>query len=75
MITQQGFFLLLTTTLFMIVRAKFIIQSPPELKARLEQMYPDGIHYSVANYGDVPFGKSLSGTVFTSTFLENCEFE
>lgn len=38
-------------------------------------MYPDGLHYSVANYGDVPFGRSLSGTIYISSFLENCQYE
>lgn len=38
-------------------------------------MYPDGIHYSVANYGDVPFGRSLGGNVYIGTYLENCQYE
>lgn len=41
----------------------------------LEQKYPDGVHYSVANYGDVPYGKSLGGTIYLSSYLENCKFE
>jgi hypothetical protein len=48
---------------------KLIIQSPPELKAKLESLYPEGIRYSIANYGDVPFGKSLAGTIYTGSFL------
>jgi hypothetical protein len=62
-------FFALTALLLVEVSTKLIIQSPPELKSKLEQLYPQGIHYSVANYGDVPFGKSLTGTIYLSSYL------
>lgn len=49
--------------------SKLIIQSPAELKKWVEDKHPDGIPYSVANYGDVPFGKSMSGKIVFSTIL------
>ena len=49
--------------------SKLIIQSPPELKKWVEDKHPDGIPYNVANYGDVPFGKSMSGKIVFSTIL------
>lgn len=56
-------------SLLVLSSSKLIIQSPPELKAKLEQQFPQGIPYSVANYGEVPFGKSLTGTIFVSSYL------
>ncbi len=55
--------------------SKLIIQSPPQLQAQLQTLYPDGIPYSIANYGDVPFGKTLTGNLYMPRFLDNCEYE
>ena len=35
----------------------------------LKEKHPDGIPYSVANYGDVPFGKKMSATIVIGTYL------
>jgi hypothetical protein len=38
------------------------IQSPPELAEYFVKKYPLGnVPYSIANYGDVPYGKVVSG--------------
>ena len=50
-------------------RSGFTIQSPAELKELVEKKHPDGIPYSVANYGDIPFGKEMSGTVVFGSIL------
>lgn len=72
---QHCLSLTLVGILILSIQSKLIIQSPPELKSQLQSKYPKGIHYSVANYGDVPFGRSISGTIYISTFLENCQYQ
>ncbi len=42
--------------------SKMIVQSPSELVQFFAKKYPNGdIPYSIANYGNVPYGKTLSG--------------
>jgi len=55
--------------------SKMIIQSPSELSNYFKQKYADGtIPYSIANYGDIPYGKTISGTISTPRVLENCVY-
>ena len=62
--------------LFFCVHARLVIKSPSELAQLIEARHPDGIPYSVANYGDIPFGKSLGGTIHLPTSVaENCIYE
>ena len=51
------------------ISSTFTIQSPPELKKLIEAKHPKGIPYSVANYGDVPFGKPMTGTIVVGSYL------
>ena len=68
--------LILLLVLFATARSRLTITSPPELVEILNQKHPDGIPYSVANYGDVPFGKSIAGNIFLPpSVLENCIYE
>ena len=58
------------------IQSRFIIKSPPELAKIINEKHPEGIPYSVANYGDIPFGKSLGGTIYLPTSVEeNCIYE
>lgn len=58
------------------VYARLEIKSPPELAKIVKERHPNGIPYSVANYGDVPFGKSLVGNIYLpESYMENCIFE
>ena len=58
------------------IHARFTIKSPPELVKIVNEKHPNGIPYSVANYGDIPFGKSLGGTIYLPTSVEeNCIYE
>lgn len=61
--------LFLLLALLSLTSTRLVIQSPPELKEMLSVKHPDGIPYSVANYGDVPFGKSMSGTIVIGSVL------
>jgi hypothetical protein len=65
-------FVTLVFVMFSLSTQKFIVQSPSELKSTLEKQFPQGIVYSVANYGEVPFGRSLTGVIYINEFLENC---
>lgn len=52
------------------------IQSPSILADFFASKYPGGeIPYSIANYGVVPYGKTLSGEVGVPSVLEDCVFE
>jgi hypothetical protein len=52
------------------------IQSPSKLADFFASKYPGGeIPYSIANYGVVPYGKTLSGEVGVPSVLEDCVFE
>ena len=61
--------LFILLALLSVTSSRLVIQSPPELKEMLSAKHPDGIPYSVANYGDVPFGKSMSGTIVIGSVL------
>ncbi len=50
-------YFLALSILFYSISTTFVVQSPVELAKILKERHPDGIPYSVANYGDVPFGK------------------
>lgn len=42
--------------------AKMVVQGPPELAEYFRQRYGDeGLPYGIANYGLVPYGKTISG--------------
>jgi len=62
-------YFLILFTLFLNTSTTFIVQSPQELVNILKEKHPDGIPYSVANYGDVPFGKKMSATIVIGTYL------
>lgn len=53
---------LLAVAFFTQNQAKMLVQSPPELSIFFEKKYAGkGIPYSIANYGVVPYGKTVSG--------------
>lgn len=55
---------LLIALMVTLVAGTMKIQSPPELAAFFSTKYPDGsIPYSIANYGNVPYGKTISGEI------------
>ena len=60
---------LLLLVLIATTTCKLFISSPTKLVEEIKQKYPEGIPYSIANYGDVPFGTTLSGTVFIPEVL------
>lgn len=48
--------------LTLLTTSKMIVQSPSELVQFFAEKYQNGdIPYSIANYGNVPYGKTLSG--------------
>ncbi len=49
--------------------------SPYDLAQHFSELYPYEIPYSIANFGDVPYGRSLTGTLATPLYLENCIYE
>ena len=52
----------ITISLYASVQSTMYIQSPPALAQYFVNKYPKGnIPYSIANYGDVPYGKVVSG--------------
>lgn len=58
------------------VEPKLSIQSPAKLSAIFASKYgEDGIPYSIANYGSVPYGKSIAGSVGVPSVLEDCLYE
>ena len=58
-----GLFLLPTHT-------KMILHGPTELANYFSNKYGDkGIPFSIANYGEVPYGKTISGKVGTPSVL------
>jgi hypothetical protein len=45
-----------------IATSRMIVQSPPALVELFAIKYPEGdIPFSIANYGVVPYGKTISG--------------
>ena len=58
------------------VSSKMIVQAPSSAVAMFAVKYPNGeIPYSIANYGAVPYGKTISGQIGTPSVLEDCIFE
>jgi len=56
--------------------SKMTIQAPQDLAAYFNNKYgPQGIPYSIANYGIVPYSKTVSGIIGTPSVLEDCIFE
>jgi hypothetical protein len=54
--------ILLLAGLVNIIAAKLQIQSPSTLRSYFDNKYNGkGIPYSIANFGDVPYGKSIIG--------------
>jgi hypothetical protein len=52
------------------------VQAPAALRLYFANKYKDGlIPYSIANYGEVPYGKTLSGEVGIPSVLEDCVYE
>ena len=52
------------------VHSKLTIQAPQDLAAYFNNKYgPDGIPYSIANYGIVPYSKTISGSIAISSVL------
>ena len=46
------------------IHSNFIVHSPHELAEHFDKKYGKaGIPYSIANYGEVPYGKSISGKI------------
>jgi len=59
--------LLLTLNL---AHSKLTIQAPQDLAAYFNDKYGnDGIPYSIANYGIVPYSKTISGSITTPSVL------
>lgn len=55
--------------------AVFTVISPQPLVDFFNKKYPNGsVPYSIANYGDVPYGKTLSGEMGLPSVLEDCVF-
>jgi hypothetical protein len=67
---------LLLLTLLTLASSLLKVQAPPELVAYFSIQYPAGsIPYSVANYGEVPYGKTISGELGLPSVLEDCIYE
>jgi hypothetical protein len=59
--------LLLTLNL---VHSKLTIQAPQDLAAYFSNKYENnGLPYSIANYGIVPYSKTISGSITTPSVL------
>lgn len=68
--------LLLVLLYYQPAESKLTIQAPAELSAALELKYGEaGIPYSIANYGSVPYGKTIAGRVAIPSILEDCLYE
>lgn len=65
----------LITLVFLLIAAlsahsKLIIQAPQDLAAHFNNKYGNqGIPYSIANYGIVPYSKTISGSIGTPSVL------
>jgi len=61
---------LLAVVLLGVAVTHMIVQSPPALVEIFSAKYPDGkIPFSIANYGVVPYGKTISGQIGTPSVL------
>lgn len=68
--------IVLLLAVFNHTHAKMTIQAPQQLAAYFSNKYgAAGIPYSVANYGIVPYSKTVSGAIGTPSVLEDCVFE
>ena len=62
--------------IFSLATPKLIIQSPQQLADAFNSKYKGGeIPYSIANYGAVPYGKTISGEIAIPSVLEDCVYE
>lgn len=62
--------------LLALTTATLRITGHPDLVEYFANKYPGGlVPYSLANYGDVPYGKTLSGEIGLPSVLEDCVFE
>lgn len=56
--------------------SKLSIQTPPALKNIFDVKYNnESIPYSIANFGKIPYGKSITGEMAVPTVLEDCIYE
>lgn len=61
---------ILAITLPLLTNCKIIIQAPTDLAAKIQSKHGDkGIPYSIANYGIVPYGKTISGKLAVPSVL------
>lgn len=52
---------------------RMVVQAPPALQEYFAGRYPGGdIPFSTANYGVVPYGKTITGELGIPSFLEDC---
>jgi hypothetical protein len=66
------------TVLICSVFSHLVIRSPVSLKKYFAEKYgpnSNGIPYSLANFGDVPYGRTIVGELATPSVLENCIYE
>lgn len=71
-------FLLATIVIMALSKSSLKIQSPLALKEFFQQRYNTtnaSIPFSLANYGDIPYGKTLTGKLVLPEILENCVAE
>lgn len=55
---------LLVVALLAVAVSRMIVQSPPAVVEIFAKKYPDGnIPFSIANYGVIPYGKTISGEI------------
>ncbi len=55
---------------------KLIVHAPHNVSDYFNNKYgSDGIPYSIANYGHVPYGKSISGQISIPSVWEDCIYE
>lgn len=76
--TSKQFSSLIISLLLTLTTSNLVIRSPASLKKYFTDKYGEnstGIQYSLANFGDVPYGRSIVGELTTPTVLENCVYE
>jgi hypothetical protein len=68
--------MIILALLLTFISSKLIIRSPQSLADFFNQKYPSGdIPFTIANYGAVPYGKTITGTIGTPSYLTDCVFE
>ena len=77
MVQQRWLFLLAITILASGVTGHHMrIVHPESLSNFFKEKYHAGnVPFSIANYGDVPYGKTISGEIGLPSVLEDCVFE